>query len=89
MKSKGMSLESIKNPYTSEITFSSELIYMFNQFGRLEFIGGCLKQDSVSFLHKKVVISYVSYKLDTWSKDLGKYFTLGNCLFGAVICWSR
>ena len=85
MKSKGMSLESIKNPYTSEITFSSELIYMFNQFGRLEFIGGCLKQDSVSFLHKKVVISYVSYKLDTWSKD----FTLGNCLFGAVICWSR
>ena len=76
MKSKGMSLESIKNPYTSEITFSSELIDMFNQFGRLEFIGGCLKQ----------VISYVSYKLDTWSKELSKDFTLANCLFGAVIC---
>ena len=27
---------------------------------------------------------YISYELDTWSKDLNTDFTLGNCLFGAV-----
>ena len=36
------------------------------------------------FLHKNVVNSYVSYELDTWSRDLNTDFTLGNCLFGAV-----
>ena len=27
---------------------------------------------------------YISYKLDTWLKDLNTDFTLGNCLFGAI-----
>ena len=35
----------------------------------------------VSFLHKNVVHLYISYKLDTWSRDLNTDFTLGNCLF--------
>ena len=44
----------------------------------------CLKQDSVSFLHKKVANLYISCELDTWSEDLNTNFTLGNCLFEAV-----
>ena len=36
------------------------------------------------FIHKKVVNLYISYKLDTWLRDLHPDFTLGNCLFGAV-----
>ena len=43
-----------------------------------------LKQKSVSFLHKKVVNLYISYRLDKWSKDLLTGFTLGNYLLRAV-----
>ena len=38
----------------------------------------------VSFIHGNVVNLYISYELDTWSRDLNTDFTLGNCLFGAV-----
>ena len=38
----------------------------------------------VSFLHKNVVHLYISYKLDTWSRNLNTDFTLGNCLFRVV-----
>ena len=38
----------------------------------------------MAFIHRNVVNSYISYKLDTWSRDLNADFTLGNCLFGAV-----
>ena len=44
----------------------------------------CLKQNSVSSLHKNMVNLYITYKLDAWSKDLNTDFTLGNCLFGSV-----
>ena len=54
------------------------------QLSRVGLKGIYLKQDSVSFLHKKVVNLYISYKLDTCSKDLNKDFRLGNCLFGAA-----
>ena len=50
----------------------------------MDFKGIFLKQDNVSFLHKKVVNLYITWKLDTWSKDLSTNFTLGNYLFGVV-----
>ena len=78
-----MSQENIKNSHTSDTTFSPKLYNKYT-FDRVEFKGICLRQDSVSFLHKKVVNLYISYKLDTWSKDSNKDFTLGICLFGAV-----
>ena len=34
--------------------------------------------------HQKVVNLYISYKIDTWPRDLNTVSTLGNCLFGAV-----
>ena len=82
--STGMSEETIKNPHTSDITFSPELTDNLSRISRVKFKGIFLKQDSVSFLHKKVVNSYISYTLDTWSKDLNTNFTLGNCLLGAI-----
>ena len=54
------------------------------RFKKVESKGICLKQGSVSFLHKNVVNLYTSYELDTWSRNLNTEFTLGNCLFGAV-----
>ena len=52
--------------------------------GFVYFKGICLKQKSTSFPHKNIVHLYISYKLDTWSRDLNIDFTLGNCLFGAL-----
>ena len=44
----------------------------------------CLKQNSVSFLHKNIVNLYITYKLDTWPRDLNTDFTLGKYLIGAI-----
>ena len=38
----------------------------------------------MSFLHKNAVNLYISYRLDTWSRDLNTDFELDNCFFGAV-----
>ena len=46
-----------------------------HQFNRVKFKGIALKEDSVSFLHKEVVNLYISYQLDTWSKDLNADLT--------------
>ena len=79
------SLKSIRmSPESIKITFSPELIDRFTRFFRMKFKGICLKQDSASFLHKNIVNLYITYKLDTWSKDLNTDFTLGDSLFGAV-----
>ena len=48
-----------------------------------KFGGNCLRLSSIS-THKNVANAYISYRLDTWSQDLSKDFTLGNCLFGAM-----
>ena len=81
--STGISKESIKNLHISDITFLPELIDTY-QLSRVKFKGICLEQDSVSFLHKKIVNLYVSYTLDLWSGGLNTDFTLDNCIFGAV-----
>ena len=54
----------IKNSLTPDITFTLVLIDNISQFSRVKFKGIFLKQDSVFFLHKKVVNSYISYTLD-------------------------
>ena len=38
----------------------------------------------MSFFHGYVVNLYISYELDTWSRDLKEDFTLGNGSFGVV-----
>ena len=81
--SKGMSEESIKNPSTSGNSFAPKRNTDY-QSSKVKFNGNCLKQDRVSILHKSVVNWFTTYKLDTWSRDLNTYLTIGNCLFGAV-----
>ena len=41
-------------------------------------------QTKQSFFHKNIVNLYITYELDTWSKDLNTDFSLGICLFGTV-----
>ena len=75
-----MSEESIKNPPGLDNIFVKSLID--NCLLLLaKFAGNCLKLSSIS-LHQNIIDLYISYTLDTWSRDLNTDFRLGNCLFG-------
>ena len=50
----------------------------------IKFDGNCLRESNISFIHRNVVNKYISYKLDTWSRDLNMDFTTSGCLFGTV-----
>ena len=76
-----MSEESIKNT-GSDNTFAPSLTD-HRSLSIAKFNGDCLRMSSIS-VHQKVVNLYISYKIDTWSRDLNTDFTLCNCLFGAV-----
>ena len=55
MTSKGMSQKCITPPSTTGESFYTEVIFLFNGKYDLKFKGICLKQNTVSFLHKKFV----------------------------------
>ena len=48
------------------------------------FKGSFLKQDKATVTTPNVVNLIIVYDLDTWSRDLTKYFTLKDPLFGSV-----
>ena len=74
-----MSEESIKPPHTTPKR-KTEIIGKEKR----RFKGICLKQDGGSFIHRIVVNLYISYKLDTRTRDLNIDFTLVYYLFGAA-----
>ena len=81
-KSKGLSDESIKPPATSDNSLSPLIDYFGNKI-RLKFKGDCLKQDKVTYTHRKTVNIYIVYELGT-SGSHSNNPTLENCLFGAL-----
>ena len=51
--------------------FSPKLKWRNNSRQRLEFKGGCLKQqDKAAFLPNNLVNLFIVYQLDTWSKNI-------------------
>ena len=50
---------------------------------RVEFNGSCLKEDNVTYNHRKIVHIYIVYGASQ-NYNISSYPTLGNCLFGAV-----
>ena len=81
-KSKGLSVESINPPTTSDNSFTPALHY-YHTKTRVKFTGSCLKQPKFSYTHGKVVNIYIVYELGvpgTHNNDP----KLKNCLFGAV-----
>ena len=80
-KSKGLSDENITAPTTSDYKLNPQLSY-FGTKTRLDFRGGCLKQDKITFNHGKIVNIYIVYVLDKIYVKTTP--TLVNCLFGAV-----
>ena len=81
-KSKGLSGERINSITASSYKVAQQLSY-YDTKTRVEFNGSCLKQDTVTFNHKKVVNIYIVYEINK-SININNYLTLENCLFGAV-----
>ena len=77
-----MSDERINYIRTLNHSITSNLDY-YDTKTRVEINGSCLKQDSVTFNHKKVETIYIVYEI-TKSINTCDYPALKNCLFGAV-----
>ena len=81
-KSKGLSDESIKSPTTSNNNLNPELSHYDSDI-RVKFTGSCLKQQKITYAHKKVVNIYIVYELALSTSQIDDP-TLKNCLSGAV-----
>ena len=77
-----MSNESIKVPYTASNFLGSYLDYLGNKI-RVKFSGSCLKQDKVTYNHKKILNIYIVYEISK-NHNISSLPTPENCLFGAV-----
>ena len=82
-QSKGLSAEAIKLPAASDNSLTPTISYYDVSKIRVKFTGSCLKQDKVTFNHRKVVNIYIVYELGAFSSSNSNP-TLKNCLFGAV-----
>ena len=81
-QSKGLSDERINSIKTPNYTITPNINY-YGTKTRVEFNGSCLKQDSVTFNHGKVVNIYIVYETSK-SINISNYPTLKIYLFGAV-----
>ena len=57
-KSKGLSVETIKPPATSDNSLTQVLNY-YGTKTRVKFTGSCLKQPKISYTHGKVVNIFI------------------------------
>ena len=79
-----MSDEKVIPPYTTSKAFSPKLAWYSSRI-KLNVNGSCLKQENkAAFTSKNMVNLFISYELDTWSRDLNTEFFLKDCFFGAV-----
>ena len=78
-----MSEGSIENITASENSFASNLLNYY-LLADTKYNGRCLINNNI-FVPRKVINAYISYILDTWSRDSNTDFTLYNCLFGLRI----
>ena len=81
-KSKGFSDENITAPNTSDYKFIPELSY-YGTKTRVEFSGSCLRQNRITYDHRKIVNIYIVYEISK-NFNISSYSTLGNCLLGGV-----
>ena len=75
--------ENITAPTTSDYSLNPQLSY-YGTNTRVEFKGSCLKQDKITYNHRKVVNNYIVYEISNSNNNNSNYPTLQNCLFGAV-----
>ena len=51
---------------------------------RIKCSGSCLKQDKITYTHRKIVNIYIFYEINKIDNTIISDLTLENCLFGAV-----
>ena len=79
-----MSDENIKAPTLSDNSFAPGLNYAGNKV-KVKFVGSCLKQDKITYTHRKIVNIYIAYETNVWNYTAYDDDTApGNPLFGAV-----
>ena len=78
-----MSYESIKPPTTFDNSVALALNYIGNKT-RVNFDGGSLKQDKITFSHGKIINIYIVYEVNLWNYVYSFNLTLGNSLLGVV-----
>ena len=78
-----MSEGSVENITASENSFASNLVNYY-LLPDAKYNGRCLININM-FVPRKVINAYISYILDTWSRDSNTDFTLYSCLFGLRI----
>ena len=78
-----MSDEVSKRPSTSDSSIAPVLNYIGNK-ARVNFDGGCSKQEKIIFTHEKIVNAYIAYETSLWNCVDSSDSTLGNSLFVAV-----
>ena len=81
-KSKGLSDQSIKAPTTTNHFLNPLLGYADSKI-RARFTGDCLKQEKLTFNHRKTINIYIVYEIEK-SVKISSYPTLENSLFGAI-----
>ena len=77
-----LSDEKINSSKTPNHSITQNLDYYGTKI-RVKFRGNCLKQDKITFRHKKIGNIYIAYEL-TGSSSNGNDPTVINSLFGAV-----
>ena len=81
-KSKSLSDERLSSNTASNYSITPELSF-YGTKTRVEFNGGCLKQDKVTYHHGTIVNIYIIYEISK-NYNVSSYPTLENCLFGAA-----
>ena len=79
-QSEGLSDERINSIRASNYSVTPFLDYCGTKT-RVEVSGSCLKQDKITYTHRKVVKIYIVYEISK-SINISDYATLENCLFG-------
>ena len=81
-KSKGLSAETIKPSSMSDNILTPTVNYYGTKM-RVKFIGSCLKQPKISYIHGRKENIHIVYELGASSSNNNDP-TLKNCLYGAV-----
>ena len=81
-KSKGLPDERINSITASNYSITPELSNYSSKI-RVKLNGNCLKQDKITYTHRKTVYIYTVYEISK-NVNISSYPTLENCLFGAV-----
>ena len=81
-KSKGFSDESIKSPSAPHNFLNPSLNYL-DVKTRVRFSGSCIKQDTITYTHGKIVNIYTVYEINK-NDNTSSHPILKICFFGAV-----